>query len=179
MKSNSKLAQENRCRNRRERLKPFTNGRADAAEATESGRISILVLGLAVLLIAVLTVGLVITNLHLQRRQLFGCADLLAVSAAQVVAEDEYFLEGELAVLEQRAREVAEQRLRGLRTAVCHVGEEVEISNFRIEGDQLELAVSTVPQLPVLSRYMSFLTERMEISVATLVKVTKSRSVEE
>ncbi|EEH63761.1 hypothetical protein HMPREF0044_0780 [Gleimia coleocanis DSM 15436] len=145
----------------------------------ESGRISVLVLGLALLIIAVLTVSLTITAVHTQRRQLYGCADAVAVSAAQVISGADYYEKSALRLKQQEVRNIVQERLGQLKGSACRVGEGVVVEEIIFEGDELNLSVSTIPRLPIASRYMSFLTEHTKIRVATLVKVAKSRSVEE
>lgn len=143
----------------------------------EAGRISVLMLGLTLVVIAVITVALTITALHTQRRALYGCADALTLSAAATLGADPYYQQASLAESEGQARKMVEDRLQQLVGSVCHVGQQVNLDGFSYQNDVVEVRLSTVPTLPVVSKYMSFLTEPLKISVASSANVTKSRNV--
>ncbi|MCS4483988.1 hypothetical protein NXS08_00580 [Gleimia sp. 6138-11-ORH1] len=145
----------------------------------EDGRISVLVIGLTFLVMAILTVAMVITSVHTQRRQLYACADTVALSAAQEVKGTDFYTTGELHTLSEDVKKVVQQRFDFLVTNVCAVGESPLVTAVSVDESELEVVLETVPSLPIVSRYMSFLTEPMKIRVASIVSVTKSRSVEE
>lgn len=146
-------------------------------ESTENGRISVLVLALVLLVVAVITVALVVTSLHTQRRALYGCADVLALSAAQILGADPYFQEAATGAEENRVKTHVEQRLQELRSSTCDVGEEVVLEEFKYTEGNAEITVATFPTFPRVAAYMSFLTEPLKIRVVSLVNVTKSRNV--
>lgn len=145
--------------------------------SAEDGRITVLVIGLTLLVLAIVTVSLVITSIHTQRRQLFACADAIALGTAQDIKGSDFYLAGEFHVLSTDVQQVAIQRLDKLETSACAVGDQVVLSAVQVKGSDLEITVETVPTLPIVSRYMSFLTEPMKIRVASIVSVAKSRSV--
>ncbi|MDO5060209.1 MAG: hypothetical protein Q4D73_01105 [Actinomycetaceae bacterium] len=145
--------------------------------SAEDGRITVLVIGLTLLVLAIIAVSIVITSLHTQRRQLYACADAIALGTAQDIKGSDFYLAGEFHLLHADVQQVAKARLGTLQTSACNVGNQVVLTSVQVDGNDLEVTVETVPTLPIVSRYMSFLTEPMKIRVASIVSVAKSRSV--
>jgi len=74
---------------------PRNAGRpVDPERPADAGQVTILAIGFMVVALALITVVVSATGVHLERKRLLALADLAALSASDALAEDRYFAPG-------------------------------------------------------------------------------------
>lgn len=154
------------------------NGVAKVREAktshtnySESGRISLLILGLALLVVALVLASAAATTVHVQRRQLLTCADAVSLSVAGVASASDYY-EGQAdpilqSDLNRQARTVFNQ----LQATTCDVGTSRNITDVAVRNNAVEIRMAMTPELPVFGKVLDFINQPLTISVASLAKM--------
>lgn len=130
----------------------------------EDGRIGILLVVCSLIVVLVVLVSAAVTSLQLQRRQLYACADAIAVGAAGLLEGEGYFGSGSLLIERDSVQRRAEEVFTLLSDSTCRVGEETRFGEAQVEivpmpteagsagglHSRVEVEVSAVAKLPLL-----------------------------
>lgn len=153
------------------KLSRVRSAKTSHANDSESGRISLLILGLALLVVALVLSSAAATTVHVQRRQLLTCADAVSLSVAGVASESDYY-EGQAdpilqSDLNRQARTVFNQ----LQATTCDVGTSRNITDVAVRNNAVEIRMTMTPELPVFGKVLDFINQPLTISVASLAKM--------
>lgn len=143
----------------------------DLDPAGEDGRITLLVLGLAVLVIALVLTSAAATSIHIQRRQLLTCADSIAIWVAGYADAGNYYQESELNLGQDRVDQVALDRLTELSATTCDVGLGVELQDVQTKDSDVQVSLSMMPRLPVVGSTLQNLGQVGQIRVASTARL--------
>ncbi|MDO5720426.1 MAG: hypothetical protein Q4P05_06780 [Actinomycetaceae bacterium] len=136
----------------------------------ESGRISILIIGLAVVVIAFVLTSATITIVHLQRRALYTCNDAVAVALATRVDASGYYSYGKQlrdTDLKLKAGEI----MREFSGTTCAIGHSQRIDSATISTVGFTVEMSTIPEIPLLPAWLQHRVHPPRIRVASTATV--------
>lgn len=128
---------------------------SDLGNEADSGRISVFIIVLMVIVISLVLVTSAVTVVHVQRRALYACADALTMAAvAEVHRGDYYGKHGARHATLRSAEIVAEEFVRHL-DGSCDVGRDVRVDDVVNDLNTLTVSVSTTPRLPLLPAWLN------------------------
>lgn len=126
--------------------------------SAEEGRISLLVIGLVVVVLAFVLVSAAVSAVHIQDRRLMGCADRLASAASGVMDADAFYGLGDgvqrLVPDAQGSREAASRALVALSGSSCRIGHGVRLVDVHVEGAEAVVWVEAVAELPLVPSWL-------------------------
>lgn len=118
----------------------------------ESGRISILIIGLAVIVIAFVLTSATITIIHVQRRALYTCTDAVAVALATRVDASGYYAGEEEESLDvgRRAQRISDE----FSVSTCAIGHSLRVESVSMSSSTVTVEISTMPEIPLLPAWL-------------------------
>ncbi|MDO5049605.1 MAG: hypothetical protein Q4D87_06965 [Actinomycetaceae bacterium] len=137
----------------------------------ESGRISLLVLGLSVLVIALVLTSMAATTIHVQRRQLLTCADAVALSISGVASAPDYYAGTENTVAQATLQAKAQDAFNMLQTTTCDVGTTRRLTAVSIQDTTAVVEMNMTPRVPVFGAVLDFINQPLTVSVASTAKM--------
>ncbi len=137
------------------------------SDSSESGRISLLTLGLVLLVVAFVLTSMGVTTIHVQRRQLLACADAIALSVSGRVSATDYYEEDELGPSSKDVRAEALSVFHDLETSSCRVGVRRKITGVRVEDQKAVVEMRMTPKMPVFGQVLDFMNQPLTFSVAS------------
>lgn len=123
----------------------------------EEGRITLLVIGLVVVVLAFVWVSVTVTAVHVQDRRLLSCADRVASAASGVADADTFYTnagEGRLTPSRATATAAAREALAELSDTTCRVGAGVSLVAVEVAAAQVQVTVSARVDLPVVPSFL-------------------------
>ncbi|EPD30894.1 hypothetical protein [Gleimia europaea] len=142
-----------------------------ARGAGEDGRITLLVLGLALLVVAVVLVSIAATTVHVQRRQLLSCADWVALSVAGSTSAADYYENGSAHVTQAGVSDRAASVFNQLRTTSCKVGSDAWIESATASAGEARVELAMNPQMPVFGSVLDFINQPLTVRVVASAKL--------
>lgn len=133
----------------------------------EDGRIGILLVACGLIVLLVVLVSAAVTSVHMQRRQLFACADAVAVGSAGLLQAGGYFTTADLLMDPTAVEAKARDMFNTLIDSTCQVGEGSQLTSVEVTtiaatssensgvadtqvGARLEIHVEATAKLPLL-----------------------------
>ncbi|QWW20099.1 hypothetical protein I6B53_03090 [Schaalia sp. 19OD2882] len=137
-------------------MRVSTGPRSDAQDP-ESGRVGLLILVCTMVVLALVSVGAVITTVHVQRSRLLTCADALAAAGAQVVVANGFYADGRITPGVGEL-DLVQARVQGLLDdsagTTCRVGEGVHLDGMSVEDKDIVVRVSATARLVGLPPFL-------------------------
>lgn len=139
-------------------------------ESKESGRISILVLVLALVVISFVLVSAAITTVHVQRRALYTCADAVALKVSTELRPEAYYLSSST-TSPGDPRMVALAGLTELRDTTCAIGLSPRIDQVWVGVRSTTVELSVIPQIDLLPSWLKDQVQPPRIRVASTAQL--------
>lgn len=128
-------------------------------EETQRGSVSVLIVGLAALIVAMIAVGIAATAVYLQHRHVVALADSLADAIAAGYDRPGYFDHGageDLVLTESSVRARCDRVLRDLPRGVLARVDDTRVSEVTVVGrTRVRVRVSARARLPVVPDFLS------------------------
>ena len=156
-----------RGRTRRRQLSPGLISGKDS----EDGRITLLVLGLSLLVVALVLASIAATTVHVQRRQLLSCADWVALSVAGVASASSYYEDGFAEVTQSSVPDRATAMFNQLRTTSCDVGRAAWLESATASGGEIRVELAMNPAIPVFGSVLDFINQPLTVRVVASAKL--------
>ncbi|WP_034506584.1 hypothetical protein [Actinomyces sp. S4-C9] len=154
----------------RVRLGKPAPGTAEGAGG-EDGRITLLVLGLSLLVVALVLASIAATTVHVQRRQLLSCADWVALSVAGVASASSYYEDGFAEVIQSSVPDRATATFNQLRTTSCDVGRAAWLESATASGGEVRVELAMNPAMPVFGSVLDFINQPLTVRVVASAKL--------
>lgn len=144
-------------------------GRVDADE--ESGRILLLALGIALVVVALVLTSIAATSVHMQRRQLLTCADAVALSVAGSASANDYYagVNGQIMLTDPSV--AATEVFAKLSATTCNVGARSWFEGARLEDGEAVVELGMNPQMSVYGAVLDFINKPLEVRVLSSAKM--------
>lgn len=143
----------------------------DSLHENESGRITILVLGLAILVIALVLTSAAATTIQVQRRHLLACADAISLSVVGVSSAQDYYQGSDDTFAQANINSHASRVFNQLQDTTCDVGTRRNITDVAVKNNAAVVQMSMSPKLPVVGNVLDFINQPITISVASSAKM--------
>ncbi|WIK64747.1 hypothetical protein [Gleimia hominis] len=137
-------------------------------EDSQEGRISLMVIVLAAILVALALTLAAISTVHLQRRGLYTCADVLSQNVVLTMEADKYF-DGhqDLTITSQVAHQEAQRLLEKLGDTTCDVGQSPRVVRVDVVPDAVTVYLETNARFKILPRSLQAVTQDVRLRVAS------------
>ncbi len=137
----------------------------------EDGRITLLVLGLSLLVVALVLASIAATTVHVQRRQLLSCADWVALSVAGVASASSYYEDGFAEVTQASVSDRATDMFNQLRTSSCDVCRVAWLESATASGGEVRVELAMNPEMPVFGSVLDFINQPLTVRVVASAKL--------
>lgn len=150
----------------------------------EDGRIGVLLAACSLMVLVVVLVSAAVTSVQMQRRQLFACADAVAVGSAGLMRAEGYFDSADLLFDSTLVESKAHHLFEVLSDTTCQVGEGAQLTNVEVNVAQappsagsaslpggirsrVEVEVEATAKLPLLPRQLRLTSQPLLLRVSS------------
>ncbi|MDO5728206.1 MAG: hypothetical protein Q4P71_01110 [Actinomycetaceae bacterium] len=141
-----------------------------ANSARESGRISVLILMLSLVVIAFVLTSATITTVHVQRRALYTCADAVALTLASELDSRSYYLR-DSGEHHTDPHSAALAIVADLSDTTCAIGLSPRVDHVQVEEWNVTVELSVIPTIDLLPRWIKERTHPPRIRVASTAQL--------
>lgn len=139
-------------------------------KSKESGRISIFLLVLSLVVISFVLISATITTVHIQRRALYTCADAVALGTATELRPASYYRSSS-ATSSGDSQAVALAVLTELRDTTCAIGLSPRIDQVRVAERSTTVELSVIPRIDLLPSWVEDRVQPPRIRVASTAQL--------
>lgn len=139
-------------------------------KSDDSGRISILILVLSLVVISFVLISATITAVHVQRRSLYTCADAVALGVSTELKSSSYYLSSSTES-PRNPQAVARAIVTELRDTTCAIGLSLRIDQVRVAEQSATVELSVIPRVDLLPIWLTDKVQPPRIRVASTAQL--------